>query len=128
METFLSGKRAAEVVPGGQGFNAPKETLDYTAFERWKLVSRGYQTPGGESLKADASGGAFTVTLPPLLNAPKQRIPVRVKRVDSSANAVTIAAEQGATIDGAATYALTAPWSCVTLANDGANWLVVAKV
>ena len=47
-----------------------------------------------------------------------------IKKIDSSANAVTITAT-GATIDGAASITLPSQYQSVTLVCDGTNWFIV---
>ena len=70
---------------------------------------------------ADATGGAFTVTLPTAVgNAGQQFI---VKRISTGANVLTIATTGAQTIDGAATY-LPVAWEAVPLTSDGANWVI----
>ena len=49
-----------------------------------------------------------------------------VKKIDASANAVTLDGNASETIDGAATYALTAQWDSVTIISDGSNWEIIA--
>lgn len=74
-----------------------------------------------EVVLADASGAAFTVTLP----APTLGARATVKKVDASANAVTVATPGTETIDGAADRSLAAENEVVRLVSDGANWFVV---
>ena len=79
------------------------------------------------SVLVDASGGARTITLESAGSCPNNRIQIIVK-VDSSANAVTVAAGGSDTINGVATFVLTAQYSSVTLMTDGsASWFVVAE-
>jgi len=47
-----------------------------------------------------------------------------IKKVDASANAVTIARVAG-NIDGAATKALSTQWQAARIVSDGSNWYVV---
>lgn len=76
---------------------------------------------------ADATGGAFTVTLPDPSGVPD--MVVTVKRLNGGANAVTI----GGTVDGAANPTLAAQydaltvWAHVPTGGTGA-WYVVASV
>jgi hypothetical protein len=46
-------------------------------------------TTSDDRINCDASGGAFTVTLPAMADVPKDAL-YYIKKVDSSANAVTI--------------------------------------
>lgn len=72
---------------------------------------------------ADATGGAFAVTLPAASAAAGKTL--EVKKIDSSANAVTVTRAGSDTIDGATTYALSAQYQSVTLVSDGsASWYV----
>ncbi len=49
------------------------------------------------------------------------------KKIDSSANAVTIATSSSQTIDGLATYSLASQWKYVRVISDGSNWIVVGN-
>jgi len=70
-----------------------------------------------------ASGGAFTVNLPAATAKPRDWEYTFYKS-DSSANAITLDADGAATINGAATYALTKQYQAVTIRRVGANWAV----
>lgn len=72
---------------------------------------------------ADAVGGAFTVTLPSA--ALNSGAVLRVKRLNAGANAVTVSAASGQTIDGATTRSLSAQYATVALCSNGANWFVL---
>jgi len=74
---------------------------------------------------ADATTAAFTVTLPSAANTGMM---VHIKKVDSSANAVTISRAGTDTIEGATTVSLSAQYSSRTLvANGGSLWLVLSS-
>jgi hypothetical protein len=75
---------------------------------------------------ANASKAAFKVTLPNAANCPGKAY--TVKKIDSSANAVTVVSTAGQTIDGATTYRLRSPHSAVDLVSNGAGWFVTAKL
>lgn len=72
----------------------------------------------GEVLFVDASSGAITVTLPAAAGA---RRAIRVKKVDVSANAVTVDGAGAELVDGAATLTLTTQYEAVTLHADGVS-------
>lgn len=78
----------------------------------------------GEWCNVNATSAAIAITLPPVA---AYLDPITVKKTDSSANAVTVTPASG-TIDGAASYILSAQWSTVTLNSDGTNWFVQAKI
>ncbi len=94
------------------------------------LTSTGYATKTAayaltttdSVILADATSAAFTVTLPSAVGIAGRQY--TIKKVDSLANAVTIASASG-TIDGATTKALSAQWQAVRVVSDGANWFVV---
>ena len=71
---------------------------------------------------ADATAAAFTVTLPSPSGISGRQY--TIKKIDASANAVTIASASG-NIDGAATKILSAQWQAAQMVSDGVNWFVV---
>jgi hypothetical protein len=75
-----------------------------------------------ETIRANAVGGAMTITLPATPTLGRR---LTVKKIDASANAVTVAGG-GPTIDGAANRALAVQWNFCTVEGDGTTWLVVA--
>lgn len=79
----------------------------------------------GESqlILGDASGAAFDVDLPPAASA--EGFSVRVKKVDASANAVTVVPDGAETIDGAGSYTLSSQYDVVTVVSDGTSWWIV---
>ena len=74
-------------------------------------------------LLVDATAGAVTVTVPAAADyADRQWI---VKKIDASANAVTLDATGANTIDGAGTLALASQWDSTRIASNGTAWFVV---
>jgi len=76
-----------------------------------------------ESILADASSAAITVTLPDPASYPNEAL--SIKKIDSSTNAVTVAPHGSETIDGAASVSLANQWDSVTVKSDGTNWYVL---
>ena len=76
-----------------------------------------------KTILADATGAAFTVTLPTAVG--RDSVVYVVKKIDAGANAVTVATTSSQTIDGAATASLAAQYAVVRVQSDGANWMVV---
>ena len=72
---------------------------------------------------ADASGGAITLTLPNVSSATDLQLDI--KKVDSSANAVTIDGFSTQTIDGATTQALNTQYDSLTVICDGTEWWII---
>lgn len=87
-------------------------------------VTTAYSVPGKVAVVlADATGGAFTVTLP-AASLRKNQMPIIVKRLNSGANAVTVASA-GGTIDGAASQPLGSQYAVLRFVSDGTNWYTI---
>jgi len=71
----------------------------------------------------DATGGPVDVTLPRADGSGGKRY--CIKKIDSSANAVTISTSLSQTIDGSATATLTTQDQTLDLISDNENWLKV---
>lgn len=74
-------------------------------------------------VKVNAASGAVTYTLPSAASS-TNRI-VSVQKVDSSANAVTVAASGADTVNGAASQAISAQWGSITMQSDGTTWTII---
>lgn len=74
---------------------------------------------------ANATGGAFTISLPTVASA-GAGFKISFKKTDASANAVTIDGNGSEEIDGATTYALSEQYDFVTLVNNGTSWDVIS--
>lgn len=73
----------------------------------------------------DATSAAFTMTLPAASSNSGKVF--RLKKIDSSVNAVTIARAGSDTIDGATSFLLSTQWEEVELVSDGTSvWLITA--
>lgn len=77
------------------------------------------------TLRADATGGAFSVTLPTATNVAGKVFVF--KKIDASANVVTVATTSSQTIDGSTTYSLATQNKYVTVQSDGTNWIVIGN-
>lgn len=71
-------------------------------------------------------GGALTARLPPANAAEAIGRTVTVKKIDSSANAVTVT-EQGGSGPDHSSQSLNAQYKGITVVSNGANWFVVSK-
>lgn len=81
-------------------------------------------TASDYTVTADASGGAFTLTLPAAASN-SGRI-FLIKRTDNTpANAVTIDGNASETIDGATTRPLYTQYESLSIQSDGTNWVVL---
>ncbi|MGE3681946.1 MAG: hypothetical protein AB7G93_09485 [Bdellovibrionales bacterium] len=82
-------------------------------------------TTADDVILADASGGAFTLTLPAAASNSGQIY--KIKKIDSSANIVTIDGNSSETIDGNTTYSLSGQDQFVEIVCDGSNWKVTSS-
>jgi hypothetical protein len=71
--------------------------------------------------KCDATSAPIILTLPV---TPVTGAVVIAKKIDTSANAVTVTKGLGSLIDGATTYVLAAQYDAVSVVYDGTNWNV----
>ena len=78
------------------------------------------------TLEVDASGAPRTITLPTALSARWRKY--TIKKIDASANTVTIDAAGAETIDGALTVVLTTQYQSVTIQSNGTGWDIIAQV
>lgn len=82
-------------------------------------------TTSDQVLLGDASGGAFTFTLPTASG--NSGISFIFKKTDSSTNAITIDANGSETIDGDLTYSLIGQYAYVKIVSDGSNYVVTER-
>ncbi len=83
-------------------------------------------TTADYTVLADASSSALTVTLPSA-NQSSNSVFV-IKKIDSSSNAVTIAASSGDAIEGASNINLTSQYNYRTLQSDGnTTWYIISQ-
>jgi len=71
----------------------------------------------------DATSAAVTVDL--IAVASHNGTPVTIKKIDSSANAVTIDGSGAETIDGSTTLVLASQYDSVTIQTDGTEWWIL---
>lgn len=72
----------------------------------------------------NAGSGAFVVNLP----AASARKRLHLKKIDASANAITVTPNGADTIEGAATYLLNAQYKSITIYSDGTStWYIEAN-
>ncbi len=76
-------------------------------------------------IMADASGGAFTLTLPAAASNPGRHYFIRV--IDATGD-VTVDGNASETIGGSATQVLTTTADYLHIVSDGTNWQIVAGV
>jgi parallel beta-helix repeat protein len=83
--------------------------------------------PGAKDcvFQMNAASGALNVFLPDTRTVPKGQV-YYVKKIDSSANAVTVNGTSSQTVDGG-TVSLTTHNQAVQVISDGTNWQVIGK-
>ena len=91
--------------------NTTSKTTAYTATSSDYLIA------------CDASGGAFTVTLPAVSGA--AGLVLHIKKTDSSTNSVTVDGDSSETIDEGTTAELSAQYESIMLVCNGSTWHVV---
>lgn len=72
---------------------------------------------------ADATGGAFTLTLPAAAGS-SGRI-YNIKKIDSSSNLVIVDANASETIDGALTQDISIQYVSITIQSNGTSWFIL---
>lgn len=91
----------------------------------WKTTVKTttYTAVAGDMILADTSGGGFTITLP--LSSANKNLGVRVKKISSDSNVVTIGRTSADLIDGQATQFFTRQYTDVEVTADGGtNWWI----
>lgn len=71
---------------------------------------------------ADGTSGAFTLTLPTAVGNTGKLF--KMKKIDSSVNAITIDGDGSETMDGATTRALSTQYESLDIVSDGSNWVI----
>jgi len=84
-------------------------------------LSSGTQVANMAFVLGDASSGGFTVTLP----AASAGAWVRVKKVDSSVNAIIVVGANSSTIDSGASFSVNAQNMSQDFMSDGTNWYLI---
>lgn len=84
-------------------------------------VDDNYDVRGRDVLiLGNASGGAFSVYLPPAESAVYRLLVI--KKIDASANAITVDPDGAETIDGSSSYSLSSQWDFLIIVSDGSSW------
>lgn len=86
-----------------------------------RTVTAGYAaTEGDMVLRVDATAGPVTITLPSA--GAVKGLTFVVKKVDGSANAVTVDPAGSETVDGATSVSTTTQWTVFRLLSNGSGW------
>lgn len=103
-----------------------KETKLSTSFYApIETVTASSHSPSSDeyTILCDASSNAITVNLPSASSSNKRIL--NIKKIDSSANKITIDANSSEQIDGALTAEIVAQYESLTIQCDGSNWWII---
>lgn len=92
----------------------------------WEAKTANFTAANVDFYPVTTGASAIVATLPDALTKPDDW-QYTFKKIDAGAGTVVITPASTKTIDGAATYTLTAQWSFVTIRRYGSSWLIVAK-
>ena len=103
---------------------------DTASAVRVKSITANYTTDWYDTiLLVNATGGNITITLPDsgLVASTKDEMGkiFYIKKVDASANTVTVDGYSTQTIDGATTKVLTTQYDSISIVSDGSNWHII---
>jgi hypothetical protein len=87
------------------------------------LKTSTYSAVVGDLVRADCSGGSFSINLPNSHTAGNQ---IGIKVYLAGANAVTVTNPGGDTIDGSPVLVLSGNYTWAILMSDGANWMEIS--
>ncbi len=137
MGTFINGRNAIDdflqfaTNNGGTVFG----WIDSTGVSRgtlspvaglWNVISKTstYAAVAGDVVLANTTGGGFTITLP--ASGSNKNLSIRVKKISSDSNVVTVSRSGSDLIDGQTTQTFTSQWTNIEIIADGVtNWYVV---
>jgi hypothetical protein len=99
--------------------------IDWPADRRRSVSSAYTATLFDHFIEVDATSAGVTVTLPTTANNRALNKTYVLKKIDSSANAVTIDGNGAETIDGAATQSLTTQYQVLRIVGTTSGWSVI---
>ncbi|MEC5142889.1 hypothetical protein [Chitinophaga sp. 212800010-3] len=116
---------AVGVAEGTKG-NSSFQVVGSIATNLTKVTSSYTATAADNTILADATSGALTITLPAPGTIAGRMYTIKKIGTGGIDNQLTITAS-GGTIDGSANYIIYNDWTFVTLQTDGTNWFVIKK-
>lgn len=108
--TLLAAGNPVSIPPSGRIFVTTTVTANTTLNRTHEVVL------------CNATSGAITITLPPAATDTRGYF---IKKIDSSANAVTIDGDGAETIEGETTLVVSLQYDCPQLVSDGTEWWVI---
>ena len=122
------GAANVNVYADNTGFNPATIIGASSRIENYQTLTVGVDfllTEFQRTLEVDASGAPRTITLPTALSARWRKY--TIKKIDASANTVTIDADGAETIDGALTQVLSSQWEAITIQSNGVSWIILSE-
>jgi hypothetical protein len=98
-------------------------SIQGTGFDQSYLARTTAYTATDTDYLIDCTTGTFTVTLPASSGRTGRILIIK----NSGTGTITVDGNAAETIDGAATYSLSAQWATVQIMSDGTNWKIIAK-
>lgn len=106
-----------------KNFTDLQDAVNASRPEFVSVTSASYTPSNLRVMLVDATASDIDINLPdPSTNANKEYI---VKRVDGTANVVTINPNGSETIDGDSSVSVNTQWETVRLFSDGSNWFIL---
>lgn len=127
-KSFQDSVKASKTIIVGSSGNANSTMqVDGSVSMAIKRVSANYAiTAADNTILADATGGAITVTLPAASGITGRIYTIKKVGTGGIDKELTITPTSG-TIEGGATYKIYNDWTYVTLQTDGTDWYIIKK-
>lgn len=112
----------------GIGTNAPKSSLHVAGSVSTAISTKTTDYTVGSldsTILADATSATIQITLPDADVCSGRTY--TIKKIDTSAHEITIAATASQQIDGQITQSLFAQWSYLTMQSNGVAWFIIAR-
>ena len=107
---------------GGGGYSFIQRKWDMKVYVQTSATKNDFSTMGWDAVLCNCSSNNITISLP---DARHSRARITVKKIDASANTVTLDGLNSQTIDGDATLIISTQYTSVTVVSDGINWYIV---
>lgn len=128
-KTFQDSVNAAKAILVGATGNA-NSTMQVSGSLSMsiKTVSSNYTiTASDNTILANTTGGAITVTLPAPTGIGGRIYTIKKIGTGGINNALTITPSSGVTIDGGSSYIIYNDWTYVTIQTDGTSWYIIKR-
>jgi len=116
----------AKIAPYNDGFRGmvkADQIIDVVATQTGATLNE-TNTTGFKVYLCDATSASITVNLPTAVGNTAR---FTFKKIDSSANTVTIDPNASETVDGVATKTISAQYGTLTVVSNGSNWFTIVQ-